>query len=138
MDRTRRKGGTKRILIVDDDAGIRTVIEEALGRLGYQAQGVPDGLWVARALLEGVFSFDLVILDWKMPDLDGLAVLQGLRALAPETPVLLISVAVDDQLRREAFSLGAFEVLRKPIDWRILASMVRSALQHSQEGGTHP
>lgn len=40
-----------RILIVDDDAGIRTVIEEALGRLGYQAQGVRNGLWVSRTLL---------------------------------------------------------------------------------------
>lgn len=43
MDRTRRNEGTKRILIVDDAAGIRTVIEEALGRLGDQAQGVPMG-----------------------------------------------------------------------------------------------
>jgi len=49
-----------------------------------------------------VFSFDLAILDWKMPDLDGLAVLQKLRALAPETSVLLISVAAADQQWVEA------------------------------------
>ncbi len=127
-----------RILIVDDDAGIRTVLEEALGRLGYQVQGAPDGFWVSRALRQEVFSFDLVVLDWKMPILDGLAVLQELRTIAPETPVLLISIAADDQLRREALNLGAFGVLRKPFDLRTLALLVESALQQSRKGGTNP
>ena len=95
-DWTRRNEGTARMLIVDDDAGIRTVLEEALRRRGYQIQGAPDGFWVSRALRAGVFSFDLVVLDWKLPGLDGLAVLQELRALAPQTPVLLISIAADD------------------------------------------
>ncbi len=137
-DGTGRTEGTTRILIIDDDAGIRTVLEEALRRLGYQVQGAPDGLWVVKALQQDGFSFDLVILDWKMPELDGLAVLQELRTFAPETPVLLITIAADDKLRREALGLGAFEVLRKPFDLRTLTLLVESALQQSRRGGTHP
>jgi DNA-binding response OmpR family regulator len=120
--------GSPCILIVDDDAGIRMVLVEALSRVGYQVLGVPDGLWVSRALREGAFSFDLVVLDWKMPGLDGLAVLQELQACAPKTPVILISVAVEDRLRLEALNLGAFAVLRKPIDFGTLASTVGRAL----------
>ena len=125
------------MLIVDDDAGIRTVLEEALRRHGYQIQGVADGFRVSRALRAGVFSFDLVVLDWKMPGLDGLAVLQELRTFAPETPVILISIAADDQLRLEALRLGAFEVLRKPMNFGALASLVDRVLQQRERGGTH-
>jgi two-component system NtrC family response regulator len=113
-DRTGGKQDSARILIVDDDAGSRTILAEVLSRRGYQVQEAPDGFWVSRALHAGVFSFDLVVLDWKMPGLDGLAVLQQLCSFAPETLVILISIAADDQLRLEALSLGAFDVLRKP------------------------
>jgi DNA-binding response OmpR family regulator len=128
-DRTEGKKGSARLLIVDDDAGMRAILAEALSRRGYQVQGAPDGLWVSRALRAGTFSFDLVVLDWKMPGLDGLAVLQQLRIFAPETPVILISIAADEQLRLEAISLGAFEVLRKPINFSTVASLVQRALQ---------
>jgi DNA-binding response OmpR family regulator len=132
-DRMGRKKGSARILIVDDDGGIRAVLAEVLSCLGYQVQEAPDGLCVSRALHGGAFAFDLVVLDWKMPGLDGLAVLQQLRTFAPETLVILISGAADDQLRREALSLGAFEVLRKPMHLETLVSLVETALQ--QRGG---
>jgi DNA-binding response OmpR family regulator len=124
------KEGSARILIVDDDTGIRAVLAEAFRCRGSQVQGAPDGLWVSRALRAGAFSFDLVVLDWKMPGLDGLAVLQQLRTFVPETPVILISIAADDQLRREALSLGAFDVLRKPVNFGALAFLVERALPH--------
>ena len=136
-DRTGGKKDTARILIVDDDAGIRAVLAEALSRRGYQVQKAPDGLWVSRALHAGAFAFDLVVLDWKMPGLDGLAVLQQLRSFAPETLVILISIAADDQLRLEALSQGAFEVLRKPMNFSALVSLVERALQHRGRGRTN-
>jgi len=128
--RTDEKESSGRILIIDDDTGIRAVLAEALSRRGYQVQEAPDGLWVSRALCTGAFCFDLVVLDWKMPGLDGLAVLQQLRTFVPETPVILISIAADDQLRREALSLGAFDVLRKPVNFGALTFLVERALQH--------
>jgi DNA-binding response OmpR family regulator len=131
-DWARQYEGSAQILVVDDDPGIREVLEEALSRLGYQVQGASDGLWVSRVLREGVFPFDLVVLDWRMPDLDGLAVLRELRTFAQATPVILISIAADDQLRAEALSLGAFEVLHKPIDLDELCSMVERALQRNR------
>ena len=133
-DRTGEEEGSGRILIVEDDPGIRAVLAEALSRRGYQVQGAPDGLWVSRALRAGAFGFDLVLLDWKMPGLDGLAVLQQLQTFVPETPVILISVAADDQLRLAALSLGAFEVLRKPVDFGALACLVERALQQKWSG----
>jgi two-component system NtrC family response regulator len=128
-DRTGGKKGSARILIVDDDAGSRAVLAEVLNRRGYQVQEAPDGFWVSRALHAGAFPFDLVVLDWKMPGLDGLAVLRQLRSLTPETLVILISIAPDEQLRLEAMSLGAIEVLRKPVNFDALASLLESALQ---------
>jgi DNA-binding response OmpR family regulator len=137
IDRTGEKEGSGRILIVDDDTGIQAVLAEALSRRGYQVQGAPDGLWVSRALRTGAFCFDLVLLDWKMPGLDGLAVLQQLRTFVPETPVILISIAADNQLRLAALSLGAFEVLRKPVNFGALAFLVERALQQKWSGGTN-
>jgi DNA-binding response OmpR family regulator len=136
IDRTGEKEGSGRILIVDDDPGIQAVLAEALSRRGYQVQGAPDGLWVSRSLRAGAFCFDLVLLDWKMPCLDGLAVLQQLRAFAPETLVILISIAADDQLRLEALSLGAFDVLRKPMNFGALVSLMERALQQMGKGRT--
>jgi DNA-binding response OmpR family regulator len=133
-DRTGGKQDSARILIVDDDVGSRTVLAEVLSRRGYQVQEAPDGFWVSRALHAGVFSFDLVVLDWKMPGLDGLAVLQQLRTFAPETLVILISIAADDQLRLEALSLGAFDVLRKPMNFGALVPLVERALQQMGKG----
>jgi DNA-binding NtrC family response regulator len=135
-DWTRGKRDSARILVVDDDAGIRAVLAEALSRRGYQVQKAPDGLWVSRALHSGAFAFDLVVLDWKMPGLDGLVVLQQLRTFAPETLVILISIAADDQFRFEALSEGAFEVLRKPLNFGALVSLVERALQHVRRGRT--
>jgi DNA-binding response OmpR family regulator len=135
-DRTGRKKDSARILIVDDDAGSRTVLAEVLSRRGYQVQEAPDGFWVSKALQAGTFSFDLVVLDWKMPGLDGLAVLQQLRAFAPETLVILSSIAADDQLRLEALSLGAFDVLRKPMNFAALVSLMERALQQMGKGRT--
>lgn len=119
------------ILIVDDDPGIQEVLEEALRHRGYRVQGASDGLWVSRALQEGVFPFDLVILDWKMPGLDGLGVLRELKTFAPETPVILVSSFADDSLWVEALSLGVFEVLPKPIDFGQLFFVVEQALHRS-------
>jgi two-component system response regulator (stage 0 sporulation protein F) len=135
-DRTGRRKDSARILIVDDDGGIRAVLAEVLSHLGYQVEEAPDGFFVSRALHAGAFSFDLVVLDWKMPGLDGLAVLQQLRTSAPETLVILISSAADDQLRREALSLGAFGVLRKPMHLETLVSLVETALQQRAGGRT--
>jgi two-component system NtrC family response regulator len=128
-DRIRGKQGAARILVVDDDAGSRAVLAEVLSRRGYQVQEAPDGFWVSTALRAGAFSFDLVVLDWKMPGLDGLAVLRLLRSFASETLVILISIAPDEQLRLEAVSLGAIEVLRKPINFDALVSLLERALQ---------
>lgn len=130
-----RNAEAARILVVDDDPGIREVLEEALSRRGYHVRAVPDGRWVSRALRRGRFAFDLVILDWKMPGRDGLAVLRELRTAAQETPVIMLSVAADDRLRLVAVGLGAFEVLRKPIDFAELSTVVQSALQWSREAG---
>jgi DNA-binding response OmpR family regulator len=128
-DRTRRKEDSARILIVDDDAGIRAVLAEVFSRRGYQVQEAPDGIWVSSALRARAFCFDLVVLDWKMPGLDGLVVLQQLRTFAPETLVIMVSIAADDQLRLEALSLGALEVLRKPMNFGALVSLVDRALR---------
>jgi DNA-binding response OmpR family regulator len=78
----------------------------------------------------------LVVLDWKKPGLDGLAVLQQLRAFALERLVILISIAADDQLRLEALNLGAFDVLRKPMNFGALVSLMERALQQMGKGRT--
>jgi len=101
------------ILVVDDDAGFRRLIETILIREGYQ---VETAISVGEAVRVGAArSFSLVISDLKLPDGDGLEVLRWWRANAPETPVIMITAFGTVSSAVEAMKLGAVDYIGKPL-----------------------
>ncbi len=102
-----------RILVADDEAGIREFIADALALDGHSVTAVPDGKAAVRALDER--GFDVVITDLKMPGLDGMALLRKLRAEQPEIEVVVLTAHGTVDTAVEAMKLGAFEYLTKPI-----------------------
>jgi len=116
-----------RILIADDEPSIRWVLERGLRQAGYAVESVADGQAVLDlAAREG---FDVVLLDIRMPGLDGLTLLSGLRRLAPESAVIIMTAhgTIDDAM--EAMQRGAAEYLIKPFDVNQVLHHVERALQ---------
>lgn len=114
-----------RILIVDDDEGIRTLISGFLDKHGYQTATASDPTEM-RTLLAGD-RFDLIVLDVMMPKEDGLTALRQLDAGAP--PVIMLSAVGDDVDRIVGLELGADDYLAKPCNPRELLARIRTVLR---------
>ena len=114
------------ILVADDDRAIRTVLSEALGRLGYEVRATGDAstLWTWAVRGDG----DLVITDVVMPDGDGLDLLPRLRKARPEMRVIVMSAKNTLMTAVKAQERGAFEYLPKPFDLSQLVDAVGRAL----------
>ena len=120
----------QRILVIDDDPAITSLLKRGLSYEGYQvdiASSGEAGLATARD-----FPPDLIILDIMMPKLNGLEVLQRLRAADPELPVLFLTGkdAPEDQVR--GLEAGADDYVVKPFTFEVLLARVRLALRHKQ------
>ena len=109
-----------RILVVDDDPGIRSLLGMALASDGADVHMASNGSEALEAVRES-HRFDLIILDLSMPVMDGRACYRGLRALPCDTPVLLLSAHGAAEARRE---LGAQAAMAKPFDPFVLAERV--------------
>jgi two-component system NtrC family response regulator len=101
-----------RVLLVDDDESFRRVQEYQLARAGYEVTSVADGEAALDAFREGLH--DLVVTDVRMPVLDGLELLARVRAISPDTPVVMITAQGTIETAVEAMKQGAFEFLTKP------------------------
>ena len=115
------------ILIVDDERNIQVTLARALTLEGYAAETASGG----HEALEKIAALpvDVVVMDVKMPDLDGLTVLERARATRPDLPVVIMSGHGSIETVRQAFKLGAFDYLEKPITEREkLLVAVRNAL----------
>ncbi len=102
----------KRVLVVDDEEGVRRMITALLHREGFVVSGTADGEEALRRLSEE--PFDLVISDVRMPGLDGLGLLARVRALHPETTVIMMSAFGNLDLAVEAMKQGAYDYISKP------------------------
>ena len=103
-----------RILVVDDEEGLREYVAEVLEDEGYEVDRASDGL-EAQALL-GRRSYALVLSDLKMPRMGGLELVRWLRAEQPEVEVVVLTAHGSVETAVEAMKLGVFDFLQKPID----------------------
>src|SRR5512142_1204125 len=101
------------VLVVDDEKNIQLTLSRALSMAGYAVETAGGG----REALEKIAALpvDVVVMDVRMPDLDGLAVLEKARETRPELPVVIMSGHGSLETVRSAFKLGAFDYLEKPI-----------------------
>jgi len=102
-----------RLLVVDDEEGVRTFLADALSDAGYAVAQAPDGE-AALALL-GKTAFHVVLTDLRMPGVDGLALLQTIRRESPDTEVIVLTAHGSIENAVEAMKQGAFDYLQKPI-----------------------
>jgi two-component system, NtrC family, nitrogen regulation response regulator GlnG len=115
-----------RILIADDEDGIRWVLEKGFRGGGHQVTSVKDG---TAALREAEAEpFDLILLDVRMPGIDGLSLLSLLKERRPETPVVIMTAHGSMQTAIEAMQKGAYDYLAKPFDLDEALLLIERAL----------
>ncbi|NJN19770.1 MAG: response regulator [Oscillochloris sp.] len=138
-DRQFQHSSTRHVLIVDDEPEIGTILALELREEGYTTTLVRQGADALRVVRE--HHFDLILLDLLLPDIDGFAVLGGLRA-QPETqitPIILISAINSPADKVRGLQLGADDYITKPFSGPELLARVQATMRRSErEGGANP
>jgi CheY-like chemotaxis protein len=122
------KGGGECILLADDDEVVGLTTEALLQRAGYRVTRVGSGLAAIETVREDPRAHALVITDYNMPGLSGLAVAEQIRAIAPGLPVLITSGYVTEELLDQARALGVRGVLLKEHSLERLAALIGETL----------
>lgn len=118
------------ILVIDDHAEIRTLVQRYLTDHGYRVSAAPNGAGMRRALADGVI--DLIILDLMLPDEDGLTLCRNLRA-GPDAdlPVIMLTAMGEETDRIVGLEMGADDYLAKPFNPRELLARIKAVLRRA-------
>ncbi len=116
----------QRVLIVDDEPDIRELLEITLLRMGLETRSAEDYSHATRLLLEE--SFDLCLTDMKLPDGDGIALVEHIQQHCPDTPTAVITAHGSIDLAIKAMKSGAFDFVSKPVSLDTLRNLVEKAL----------
>jgi two-component system nitrogen regulation response regulator NtrX len=121
-----------RILIIEDEASIRRVLTKILSEENdaYQVDDAEDGIIGLEKIKNN--DYDLVLCDIKMPKMDGVEVLEAVKKIKPEIPMVMISGHGDMETAIQTMRLGAFDYISKPPDLNRLLNTVRNALDKKQ------
>ncbi|SOB89934.1 two-component system response regulator (stage 0 sporulation protein F) [Ureibacillus xyleni] len=104
----------RKILIVDDQRGIRLLLEEVFSREGYEVYQAINGLEALSIIKNN--SIDCVLLDMKIPGMNGFEILQEIRSLNFTMPIFMMTAFGDQELMDEAKSLGVVKYFTKPFN----------------------
>jgi DNA-binding response OmpR family regulator len=121
-----------RILLVDDEQAIQTLLSYPLRKDGYEVVSARDGLDALDRFAEG--GFDLVVLDVMMPRLDGLEVCRRLRARS-QVPIIMLTARDDEVDKVLGLEIGADDYITKPFSVREFRSRVKAALRRTRMSG---
>ncbi|HVE13699.1 MAG TPA: response regulator [Elusimicrobiota bacterium] len=114
-----------RVLVVDDSPMIRSLLKDFLGILGHEVVGEADNGTAALQAYAALHP-DLTTLDLSLPDMDGLAVLQEIRAKNPAAPAILVTANTQDEVAAQARALGVIALIGKPFEIsQIAAAMAK-------------
>ena len=116
-----------RVLVVEDDDAMRLFLEESLREEGYIVRTAADTLSGILSLLGN--PVDVLVVDWKMPDLDGFALLSAVRRCFIEVPVIFVTAFARPDVERRALGEGAFSFLPKPFRLSVLVAEIERALK---------
>ncbi|MCW9059096.1 MAG: sigma-54 dependent transcriptional regulator [Gammaproteobacteria bacterium] len=118
---------THTALVVDDEPDIRELLELTLGRMNIETRAAAD-LKEARGLLAGQ-HFDLCLTDMRLPDGNGLTLVEEIQQQFPDLPVAVITAHGSMDAAIHALKAGAFDFVSKPVDLQVLRNLVNSALK---------
>jgi DNA-binding NtrC family response regulator len=113
-----------RVLVVDDEPLICWSLAETLGDTGDIVTEAQSGRAAMRVLHEAAEPIDVVLLDYRLPDVHNLSLLSTLHRLSPASRIILMSADATPDLARKALALGASRVITKPIDMRDVPALV--------------
>lgn len=125
----------KQILVIEDDAGIRQGILDALDFEGYAALHAADAIEGQRLALEA--EYDLLLLDLVLPGGDGLSILRELREIRPTVPVIVLTARGEERDRVRGLKQGADDYVVKPFSVRELLARVEAVLRRSPQRPSH-
>ena len=118
-----------KIMIVEDDAGIRHYLQSTLSNAGYDTVAVGDGR--SALALAASHCPDCVLLDLGLPDMDGIGIIQSIRKWS-SVPIIVISARMTEDDKAGALDLGADDSLTKPFGTDELLARVRTAIRHTR------
>ena len=113
------------VLLVDDEKGYIDVLANRLSRRAIHATRAYSGTQAIQILRKQ--DFDVVVLDLKMEDMDGISVLKIMKKMVPELPVIILTGHGSHTAAREGMAEGAFDYLSKPCEFKELMSKIREA-----------
>lgn len=126
FSRQTKKSPPLSILVVDDEPLIRWSLSETLSDSGHQIVEAGDGSSAVQAVTSSPRPFDVVLLDFRLPDSNDLSLLSRLRRLAPETRIIMMTAFGTPEMTQGALDLGATRVVSKPFEISDVASLVQS------------
>ena len=112
----------KKVLIVDDNIAFCENVADILEMKGYETVSIHDGAKALEVVKED--GFDLVLMDIKMPVMNGVETFKKIKKVAPQIPVIMMSAYAVEDLIREVLREGAFGILQKPLDIEYLFSIM--------------
>lgn len=121
---------TARIVIIDDDAAVCSSLTSVLATYGFEA----TSFTTARVAIEQLpdIACDCVVLDVRMPDMDGLTALKLIQSTATHLPVIMVTGHADVPMAVQAMKLGAADFIEKPVDDEELVGSIRSAIERNK------
>ena len=125
------------VLLVDDASAARPAYARALTDAGFLVTKARGGKGALRQLEKG--AFDVLLADVRIPEKDGLALLEDVHALSPDLPVVVIVSELNNQFAVDAAELGAVQYLQKPFDQELLRRSIRRAvgMKQAERDRTH-
>ncbi len=121
---------SERILIVDDEDGMRRLLGRVLSRQGYETSTVASGAEALRMVASE--RFDLVVTDIKMPEMDGLQLLEELKAYEPSLPIIVMTAYGTIENAVQALRFGAYDYIAKPFETDEIKLTVAKALERER------
>lgn len=118
--------GTNHILVVDDESDVRELLSKFLTRRGYEVNTASDGLAAIEAIHDN--RPDIVLLDIRLPKIDGLSVLQRLRDESENVAIITMSGVADEETARRSLELGAADFITKPFNLPYLETSLLAKL----------
>ncbi len=122
------------ILLVDDEANVRTVFSDVLKRVGYQVKAVEDGQEAIKEVEEK--TYNLALVDLRMPTMDGIEILENIKKRKPQIPVIIYTGHGSITTAVEAMRKGASDYLNKPFSPEELKLSIRKALEGAGRGNS--
>ncbi len=126
-----------RILVAEDDIRLAALLEESLAEAGWQADVVHDGRSAYDRLLSDT-GYDVALLDWMLPRIDGVSVARRLRGVGVATPILMLTARGDVRDRVDGLDAGADDYLPKPFDLDELLARLRALYRRGSYVGEAP